>query len=72
MLGAFAKRYAALGVNREAIQTNKQNQYEETIQVCRSFTFSPSEFVFMKNKHTELQKTAMAMMKKKGKKQKPA
>lgn len=65
MLGTFAKRYAALGANRQAIQTNKQNQYEETIQVCRSFTFSPSEFVFMKNKHAGMQKMFMAMAKKK-------
>lgn len=69
MLANFAKRYAALGANRAAILTNKQNQYAEDIQLCRSWTMSPPETTFMKKKHGEMVTAIMAMM---SKKKKPA
>lgn len=67
MLATFAKRYAALGANRDAILTNKQNQYAEDIQLCRSWTMAPPEKTFMKKKHGEMRKAIMAMMSKKKK-----
>ena len=70
MLATFAKRYAALGSNRAAILTNKQNQYAEDIKLCRSWTMAPPETTFMRKKHGEMQKAIAAMLG--NKKKKPA
>jgi len=40
-LAAFVKRFAPMGVHRDAIKTNKTNQFELVINGCRSFTFTP-------------------------------
>ena len=35
-ISGFANRFAQFGVFREAIKTNKTNQYRETIELCRA------------------------------------
>ena len=68
---AFAKRFAPMGAAREAIMTNKQNQYESTINGCRSFTFTPILAAALKQNHAMV-KQYVAMMAKRAQTQKAA
>ena len=42
-IATFVKRYAAVGVHRGAIKVNKQCQFKETLDWCRTWRFDPSE-----------------------------
>ena len=48
---AFAKRYAAQGLHRNAIKTNKNMQYQDTIDVCNNFRWTPAGLAGVKQDH---------------------
>jgi len=60
-IGAFTKRFAAMGAVRGAIKTNKQNQFESTIQGCRSFKFTPMQYEGLKRNHKLIKKIVASM-----------
>ena len=62
-LGAFAKRYAAMGVHRLAIKTNKQNQFDTTIEFLKSYTFTTIDDEYFKASHPKFVKTVTGIFK---------
>ena len=62
-IAAFAKRFAAVGVHKEAIKINKLNQFKETIDACRTWSFEPIKnmhFSQMYGKMSEIIKKSIA------------
>ena len=59
-ISTFSKEYAT--VDRAAVQINKQSQFGPTIEVCRSFTFSPSYDSLMRNWYATALKPALKIL----------
>ena len=55
-LATFVKRYAGFGAQRDAMKVNHLNQYEDTINKCRSFIFDPIYDAYAKRRHVILSK----------------
>ena len=50
-LATFAKKFAGFGAMRKAVMINKQQQFEETIAICRSAGRDPAYWQYIAQLH---------------------